>query len=90
MSKRLQFDVNLPNLLDEVLNNRTCAILKRPIQITKGILAELAQTAIEIDDDRLHLCMLRLGLYEVSASERTATIKRIRGEDEEAAKGGEG
>ena len=78
MSKKLQFDANLPGLLNEVLSNQTCAILKIPIQITKGILSELAQTAIEIDDDRLHLCMLRLGLYEVSASERVAKINRIR------------
>lgn len=78
MSKKLKFDANLPGLLNEVLSNQTCAILKIPIQITKGILAELAQTAIEIDDDRLHLCMLRLGLYDVSASERVAAIKRIR------------
>ena len=78
MSKKLQFDANLPGLLDEVLSNQTCAILKIPVKITKGILAELAQTAIEIDDDRLHLCMLRLGLYEVSAGERVAAIRRIR------------
>ena len=78
MSEKLQFDANLPGLLNEVLSNQTCAILKIPIRITKGILAELAQTAIEINDDRLHLCMLRLGLYDVSASERVAAIKEIK------------
>lgn len=76
--ERLHFDSNLPGLLDEVLSNRTCAILKLPINITKGILAELAQLAIEIDDDRLHIMMLRLGLYECSASERIKKIKELK------------
>ena len=77
MSKRLYFDANLPGLLDEVLNNPTCGILKLPINITKGILAELAQLAIEIDDDRLHVMMLRLGMYDCSANERVEKIKEL-------------
>jgi len=76
--ERLHFDSNLPGLLDEVLSNQTCAILKIPINLTKGILAELAQLAIEIDDDRLHIMMLRLGLYECSASERVKRIKQLK------------
>lgn len=77
MSKKLHFDANLPGLLDEVLNNPTCGILKLPINITKGILAELAQLAIEIDDDRLHVMMLRLGMYDCSAKERVEKIKEL-------------
>lgn len=73
-----EFDSHLPNLLDEVLSNPSASILAIPIQITKGILAELAQLAIEIDDDRLHIMMLRLGLYEVAAVERVKEIKRLR------------
>lgn len=73
-----EFDCHLPKLLDEVLNNPSASILAIPIQITKGILAELAQLAIEIDDDRLHIMMLRLGLYEIKASERVEEIKRLR------------
>lgn len=75
--ERLHFDSNLPGLLDEVLSNQTCAILKLPINLTKGILAELAQLALEIDDDRLHIMMLRLGLYECTARERVEHIKKI-------------
>ena len=62
--KKLYFDSNLPGLLEEVLNNQTCAILKIPINITRALLGELAQLAIEIDDPRLHLMMIRLGLYD--------------------------
>ena len=78
MAKKLDFDVHLPNLLAEVLNNQSCWVLATPINITKGLLAELAQLAIEIDDTRLHIMMLRLGLYEVSASERVKEIKRLK------------
>lgn len=74
---KLHFDAHLPNLLAEVLNNPTAWTLKMPIEITRGILAELAQLAIEIDDDRLHIMMLRLGLYEVPASERVAEIEKL-------------
>ena len=37
-----------------------------------------AQLAIEIDDDRLHIMMLRLGLYECSASDRVKQIKLLK------------
>lgn len=72
------FDVCLPGLLDEVLNNQSCSILKLPINITKRVLAELAKLAIEIDDDRLHILMLRLGLYECDYRERVAKIKELK------------
>lgn len=75
--KKLQFDCNLPGLLEEVLNNPTCAILKIPINITRSMLAELAQLAIEIDDDRLHVMMLRLNLYDMSKDERVKEIERL-------------
>ena len=74
---KMRFDAHLPNLLGEVLSNPTCGILKVPINITRGLLAELAQLAIEIDDDRLHIMMLRLGLYECSARERVKQIKSL-------------
>lgn len=76
---KLEFDVDLPGLLNEVLCNESCSILSIPIAITKGILEELAETAIEIDDDRLNLIMVRLGLYDFdkSASKRLAMKTEI-------------
>lgn len=76
---KLTFDCNLPGLLDEVLCNKGASALVRPIQITKQILAELAQLAIEIDDKRLHVMMLRLGLYDVPARERVEMIDSLEG-----------
>lgn len=74
---KARFDCNLPGLLEEVLNNQSCAILKIPINITKRMLAELAQLAIEIDDDRLHVMMLRLNLYDMPNDKRVEEIKRL-------------
>ena len=76
-NEKLHFDAHLPNLLKEVLNNQTCSVLRTPINITRHILLELAQLAIEIDDPRLHRMMLRLGLYEVTAHERVERIKEL-------------
>lgn len=76
--KKMQFDCNLPGLLDEVLSNQTCAILKIPINITKRMLADLAKLAIEIDDDRLHVMMLRLNLYDMPNDKRVKEIKRLK------------
>lgn len=84
MGKKLQFDANLPGLLDEILCNNGTSILKMPIQIVKCILVELAELAVEIDDPRLHKLMLRLGLYECTAAERVARIKELDGEIREA------
>lgn len=77
-NKKLHFDAHLSNLLHEVLSNPTCGILKIPINITCGILSELAKLAIKIDDPRLHVMMLRLGLYEVPADNRIELIKEMK------------
>lgn len=73
---KMEFDSNLPWLLDEVLSNQGTSVLRTPILITKKLLSELAELAIEIDDNRLNLLMLRLGLYEFkSAADRVRQIK---------------
>ena len=74
---KMMFDAHLPNFLAEVLNNQSCWVLKTPINIIMGLLRELAQLAIEIDDARLHIMMLRLGLYDCSATERCEKIKEL-------------
>ena len=81
---KMRFDAHLPNLLAEVLNNQSCWVLKTPINITMGLLRELAQLAIEIDDARLHIMMLRLGLYDCSATERVEKIKELEREVEKS------
>ena len=73
--KNPEFDVFLPALLKETLNNKGADALRAPIQITLGLLAQLAELAIEIDDPRLHLMMIRLGLYDFKDHEDHASQK---------------
>lgn len=66
-SKPLDWKVNTPALLKEILNsNEGMAILAAPLQIFANILAEVAQRASELGDNRLNLLMARLALYECS------------------------
>ena len=57
---------NSPGLLKEIMTNSQCAVLKIPITIFGGILAEVAKRAIELDDPELNMLMMRLALYEHS------------------------
>lgn len=63
--KLLPWKVNTPQLLEEILTNKECWILQKPLTIFKGILVQLSQRAIELDDLELHAIMIRLGLYEI-------------------------
>lgn len=74
-----QFDTHLPNLLREMIEGHPSpGPLTRAVNLTIPILRELAARAIELDDPQLHILMLRLSLYEVSASERVEAISRQR------------
>ena len=75
---KMEFDVHLPNLLKEVLNNKGSSILRIPVNTTLMLLRDLAGLAIRIDNPELHIMMLRLGLYECSASERVKAIKELK------------
>ena len=65
----------MPSLLKETLNNKGASILHAPIRITLGLLRQLAVLAIEIDDPRLHLMMIRLGLYDFDGPDDRASQK---------------
>lgn len=62
-TQRLDWKCHTPRLFEEVLCNKGAAILKIPLKILLGILGEVAQRAIELDDPRLNLLMLRLTLF---------------------------
>lgn len=58
--------VNTPTLLDEILNyNPGMGIFETPFRIFSSILGEVAQRAIELNDEKLNALMLRLSLYDV-------------------------
>jgi hypothetical protein len=62
--ERLTFTVHTVHLLDEVLNNPGTHMLRMPLIIFRGILADVAQRAIELNDPKLNQLMCRLTLYE--------------------------
>lgn len=64
MTESLTWKVHTPNLLQEIGNNNNLGIMRIPLMALQGILGEVAQRAIELDDARLHLLMCRLALYE--------------------------
>lgn len=79
MTKPLQFDSHLPNLLRELIEGHPApgpAVMA--VNLTRPILRELAGRAIEIDDPELNILCMRLALYEVDAAERPKKIEEQR------------
>ena len=76
----LEFRVNTMNLLNEIadcgLREKT-GILKVPLNVFRVLLARVAQRAIELDDPKLHILMLSLGLYNVPDMEISNMIEKI-------------
>jgi hypothetical protein len=79
-TKSMEWSVNTVCLLQEICNNPGTAMLKIPLNIFKNILAEVAERAIELDDKKLNILMLRLWLYECTPDERMELIEQLEGE----------
>ena len=60
---KLQWICHTPNLLKEILGNKECDILTKPLQIFGGILYQVAERAQELNDPELNALMCRLTLY---------------------------
>lgn len=65
-SERLDWKCHLPQLFEEILSNKTAAILQIPLRITLNILGKVAARAIELNDPQLNILMLRLTLYSAA------------------------
>jgi hypothetical protein len=65
-SKPLQWRVNTPQLLKEILGNNETMCLSKPVAIFARILDEVGQRASELNDDKLNALMCRLAIYEIS------------------------
>lgn len=78
MEKRtFEFRVDTNSLLNEIAEcglPQNMGVLKIPLNIFKGLLAKAAQRASEINDPELNICMLQLGLYELSNNEISEAI----------------
>ena len=65
-SRTVQWRVNTPQLLKEIIGNNETAVLSKPLAIFGRILAEVGERASEINDPKLNALMCRLAIYEVS------------------------
>ena len=63
---QLQWRVNTPQLMKEILGNNGVAILHKPLTIFSRILAEVGDRASELNDPKLNALMCRLAIYEVA------------------------
>lgn len=62
--KRLKWRVNFPQLIKEISHNNGVSILAKPLQITMLIMSEIGERAVELNDPKLNLLMLRMAIYE--------------------------
>ena len=63
---KMQWRVNTPQLLKEIIGNNETAILSKPLAIFGRILAEVGDRAAELNDPKLNALMCRLAIYEVA------------------------
>ncbi len=61
-----EWKVHTPNLLKEVLTNKECGILLRPLQALANLLLQVSNRASQLNDNELNALMCQLTLYEIS------------------------
>lgn len=76
MKETLHFNLDAPQLLEEITNNENIGILKIPLNVLRMKLANVAGIAIELDDPKLNIAMLEMKLYEVEHTEIHGLIEQ--------------
>lgn len=77
--EELEFRVDTNQLLTEITEfglPRTMGVLYRPINIFRNYLCRVAERAIELNDPKMNILMLSLGLYEVQNREIPGAIEK--------------
>lgn len=72
------FRIDTNQFLNEIADcaiPQSMGVLKIPLNIFKNLLAQTAQRATEINDPKLNILMLKLGLYEVSPFDISKAIE---------------
>jgi len=59
----MHFNIDLPQMLVEISQNKGMWALIKPLQITQIKLSLIAKRAIELDDPELNILMLETKLY---------------------------
>lgn len=78
--QELEFSVDTASLLNEIFDNalmENMGVLKVPINVFRNLLCQVSKRAIELNDPKLHILMLKLNLYEVNQNERIDIIENL-------------
>ena len=78
-NETLEFRVDTNQLLTEITEfglPRTMGVLFRPINIFRNYLCKVAERATQLNDPKLNVLMLSLGLYEVSPKDVVSAIEK--------------
>lgn len=79
----MQFDLNTPGFLKEVIENSECKMYAACWNTFRSLLVQVTQRATELNDPIMNVLMLRLNFYEVPVEERHKIIEQIRKEIED-------
>lgn len=66
MSDKLEWKVNTPKLIEELLNHSGSGAVLIPLKIFRNLLTQVAIRATELNDPKLNSLMCRLALYSIS------------------------
>lgn len=61
-----EWRVHTQRILAEVLQNRTCEILRQPLTIMDNLMRRVASRASELNDPELNRLMVQLTLYAIA------------------------
>ena len=75
---KLDFDVNTPQFLKEACCNCNGGMYAVCWNIFKGLLAQVAERATELNDPVLNALMIRLNLYDVPIKERYQVLNQFK------------
>jgi len=62
----LYWRVNTAGLLQEIGNNGSMSVMRKPLMIFSGLLSEVAKRASQLNDPKMNSLMARLALYEIT------------------------
>jgi hypothetical protein len=62
--QKLYWKIHTPNLLKEIAGNNEMAIMRIPLNIFQDLLRQVADRAVELNDEQLNCLMIRLTLYD--------------------------
>lgn len=75
----LTFRIDAVKLLEEIADAglpKTMGVLKTPLNILLNYIAQIAHRATELNDPKLNVIMLSMGLYEVDPDDIVEAINK--------------